>query len=251
MPQAPWCVAIADMDVLRRYHHDTRDIWNSVLLVLPLVILYQVGLLVAGGVRNGVDFVTDALLGLAGGHVLGYVALTAFLAATAFGVALGLSHQGQRPFRRRLFAAVLIESFLYAGLMGSAILQVLSYVPGLEPSLSTAIQDSDLLTRVVLSIGAGVHEELVFRLFLFGGLVLVATRWLRWSLPHATVLAIVVSSLLFASVHYVGPLADPFTAFSFSFRFFAGAIFAGIFALRSFAVAVYTHALYDVLVLVF
>ena len=62
--------------------------------------------------------------------------------------------------------------------------------------------------------------------------------------------AAVASSLLFSAVHYVGPYADAWTPFSFAFRFLAGMVFAALYAVRSFAVAVYTHALYDVLVLV-
>lgn len=239
------------MDALRRYHQDTRDLWNSVLLVLPLFVLYQVGLLATGGVRNGVDFVTDTMLRAVGGNVLGYLAFNLVLGAVLFGVALAIGRRGRRPFRRALYGYVVLESLVYASLAGGLILGVMAWIPGLDPALSASIRDAGPFTRLVLSVGAGVHEELVFRLGLFGGLAAAGRRWLGWTALRSGLAALVVSSVLFSAVHYVGDLGDPFTLFSFVYRFLAGVLFAGLFALRSFAVAVWTHALYDVLVLVF
>lgn len=239
------------MEALRRYHRDTRDLWNSVILVLPLFLLYQIGLLATGGIRNGVDLVTDALLRAAGGSAIGYLALNTALAGVVLGVALAVGRKGRRPFRRSLYVWVLLESLVYAALLGTVILWVLSHVPGIRPALSTAIEQSGVVTRIVMSVGAGVHEELVFRLVVFGGLSALLARWLSWSALRAGLVALVVSSLLFSAVHYVGPLADQLTLFSFAYRLLAGVLFACLFATRSFAVAVYTHALYDVLVLVF
>ena len=239
------------MSALKRYHEDTRDLWNSVLLVLPLFVLYQIGLLATGGIRNGVDFVTQTLLRLSGGGTVQYLLLNLLLGAVIFGGALALSREGRRPFRRQLYGWVILESLVYASLLGGVILTVMAYIPGMRPALSTAVSEAGVLTKIVLSVGAGVHEELIFRLLIFGGLSGAAVRWLKWSDMRALVVSLVLSSLLFSAVHYIGELGDPFTLFSFTYRFLAGALFAGLFLARSFAVAVWTHALYDVLVLVF
>ncbi len=239
------------VDALKRYHQDTRDLWNSVLLVLPLFVLYQVGLLATGGIRNGVDLITNTLLRLSGGGMFSYLLLNLVLGTVIFGVALALSREGRRPFRRQLYGWVVLESLVYASLLGGVILTVMAYIPGMKPALSTAVTEAGVLTKIVLSIGAGVHEELIFRLVMFGGMAGAAMRWLKWSEVRAFAVALIVSSLLFSAVHYVGELGDPFTLFSFTYRFLAGALFAGLFVVRSFAVAVWTHALYDVLVLVF
>jgi hypothetical protein len=239
------------MESLRRYHEDTRDVANAVILVLPVFLLYQVGLLLTGGMRNGVDFVTDSLWRLADESIIPYVGINFVLASVVFGVVLVSRRESRRPFRPALFWGVIAESCVYAMLMGGVILWVLSAVPGLNPSLSAGIKDASLVTRVVMSLGAGVHEEIVFRLLLFSGLVAAAESWLKWRPPAAVGAALLVSSLLFSAIHYIGPYGDPFSAFSFAYRFVAGAIFAGLYSARSFAVAVYTHALYDVLVLVF
>ena len=58
-----------------------------------------------------------------------------------------------------------------------------------------------------------------------------------------------LASFLFSLVHYIGPYADNLQLTSFTFRFVAGVILAGLFAVRGFAVAAWTHALYDVFLL--
>ena len=99
-----------------------------------------------------------------------------------------------------------------------------------------------------MSAGAGFHEELVFRALLFGGLA-AAIKAFGSKAWQAVLIAAVVSSALFSAVHYVGSLSDQFTFVSFTFRFLAGMYLAAVYRLRGFAVAVYTHAIYDVLVM--
>jgi len=62
-------------------------------------------------------------------------------------------------------------------------------------------------------------------------------------------LAAIGSAVVFSAFHYVGSLADPFTWNSFVFRAMAGLVLAGLYVARGFAVAVYTHAFYDLFLL--
>ena len=57
-----------------------------------------------------------------------------------------------------------------------------------------------------------------------------------------------LSAFIFSLFHYFGPLGDRFQLASFTFRFVAGIVLAAIYRFRGFGVAAYTHALYDVLV---
>ena len=57
-----------------------------------------------------------------------------------------------------------------------------------------------------------------------------------------------LTSLLFSAAHYRGPHGESFEAFSFWFRFTAGALFAVLFVCRGFGIAAGTHAMYDILV---
>ena len=64
-----------------------------------------------------------------------------------------------------------------------------------------------------------------------------------WTL---NVLATLVGALLFSAFHYVGPYAYPLELNSFTFRFLAGLAFSALFMVRGFGIAAWTHALYDV-----
>ena len=228
---------------LRAYLRQSRDLLTSLVLVVPLFVAYQIGVLTTGGVRNGVDFMTDALLLVTGRDLGLYLAVNASILLALLALIAGLRKRGS--FHPRIFPFVLIESAFYALFFGSAVV-AMARLLGLDVLLSVGSRTNAL----VLSIGAGLYEELVFRLFLMGGLFIVATRAFKVPGWLAALLAVVLSSLVFSAVHHVGTLGEAFTVAAFVFRFLAGVLLAAIFYLRGFAVAVYTHALYDVLVMV-
>jgi membrane protease YdiL (CAAX protease family) len=103
--------------------------------------------------------------------------------------------------------------------------------------------------RVIGFFGAGIYEELLFRLFLLSSLVGVLQ--MAGESPRASWIgAIAISSVLFSGAHFhvVTPGGDPFTWFSFLFRALAGAFFCLLFVFRGFGITVGTHALYDIFV---
>lgn len=232
---------------LRVYLEESRELFTSIVLILPLFVAYQLGILLTGGMRNGVDFVSNTLFTLLDGNLLAYLGLNAAI-VFLFGVLL-VSLRKKGGFHPKLFPWILLESVIYALFLGSAVI-VLMDALGLEGLLAAAEKPvkMNLIDKLVMSAGAGLYEELVFRLFLMGGLYMLAARVL--SLPRfvSATLAVVASSLIFSAVHHI---TEPFTMSAFSFRFFAGLLFAFIFQVRGLAVAAYTHFLYDVYVMVF
>ena len=104
-----------------------------------------------------------------------------------------------------------------------------------------------LFAQLSLSLGAGLYEELVFRVILVGGLFWLLNR-LGAERRAAYVVAALVGALLFSAVHYVGVFGDPFEVGSFLFRFLFGLAMNVLFLVRGFGVAAWTHALYDVMV---
>ena len=165
--------------------------------------------------------------------------------------ALVLVLRRRQQFGSRLFFPVLLESAIYALTMGSLIIHVMGFI-GIIPALALAAAvrplEQGLATRLVLSIGAGVHEELVFRLIMLSAViwllgVFTAQRWL------VVLLAFVFTALIFSAAHHVVG-GEPWHVGVFVYRFFCGLVFAAIFRWRGFAVAVYTHALYDIFVMV-
>jgi membrane protease YdiL (CAAX protease family) len=96
-------------------------------------------------------------------------------------------------------------------------------------------------------IGAGVYEEVMFRLLLVPAAFL-AFRMFEFPPKWAAVMAAVSTSFLFALAHHIGPSADAFNLFAFSFRAAAGLFFATVFLLRGFGITVGCHAAYDLFV---
>ncbi len=231
----------------RNYLSESRELYTNVLLVLPLFVIYQIGILATGGVRNGVDFMTDVLFWASGHSFVGYVGLNlAILAAFGGGIAW-LRHRGDAS-KMSIWPWMILESTVYALMLGGTITTLMGHL-GLDHLLASGVASQGLFSKFILSLGAGIYEEIVFRLVLMGGLFWVGRRTLNWSPWTLAAAAVVLSSLLFSGVHYIGALGDPFELGSFLYRFFAGVLLALIFYLRGFAIAVYTHAIYDIFVL--
>jgi membrane protease YdiL (CAAX protease family) len=83
---------------------------------------------------------------------------------------------------------------------------------------------------------------------LVGGLVWVLRRVTSWTEGGSTVAAALVGAVVFSAVHHTGPFGDPFTLPVFTFRFVFGLVLNALFLVRGFAVAAWTHALYNVMV---
>ncbi len=207
------------------------DLEASLVLIFPLLLAYEIGVLFVGRV-NGADVVTRAVYTIAGSRAA-YLLLYACIAALYL---LWIRReQRYRTLRLEVAAPVVLEAAIYALTLGALITLVLDRLLGL----------SITGTSFVGALGAGVHEELVFRLGLFAGFVALLDGLDR---RFAVGLALVTSSLLFAAAHHLGVHGEPFTLHAFAFRTLAGAAFGAIVWVRSLAHAVYAHVLYDLVV---
>jgi hypothetical protein len=237
-------------DYLRR----SRSAWYSFLFVLPLLALYHVGVVVTnlgqrGVVLNGADALLQAALHAVGAS--GWMTSGWFLAVIA-GVWIYRADPLARKERLqpRTFALMLGESVLYALLFGGVVMGI---VRALMPWMNAGLQIGPTLgvgRSLSISLGAGLYEELVFRVIGMGGLCWLLRRGFHVRDTPALLAAAVVSSLIFSAFHYLGALGDSFQLASFVFRFVAGMVLAGIYRWRGFGVAAGTHALYDVFVVV-
>ncbi|QDT18109.1 CPBP family intramembrane glutamic endopeptidase [Alienimonas californiensis] len=111
---------------------------------------------------------------------------------------------------------------------------------------ATAEAPRSAAANLVGAIGAGVYEELLFRLALLP-LAYGLFRLLRCGPGGAAALAVVSSSLLFALCHHLGPHGEAPTLAPFLFRAGAGGVLAALFWWRGFGVAVGAHAAYDLM----
>jgi len=110
-----------------------------------------------------------------------------------------------------------------------------------------------LLANIVTGIGAGIYEELVFRLILIIVLMMLFQDVLRLNRKISIILSVLISAALFSAYHHIVYLdgrfvqSAPFNWPEFGFRTIAGIYFAVLFAIRGFGVAAGTHAFYDII----
>jgi hypothetical protein len=221
----------------------------EVLYVAPLFLLYQMGALL-GPARNGVDFVTTLVLRV---RALSTPLFVGLLACAGLGIGwVYVRARRQERFTFGLIRPVLLESAAYALVMGTLILVVMRHLLGMRPP-SLGAEGLGWLDILHVSAGAGVHEELVFRVLIYGLLLsvlgsLIGPRiWVTRLLVITA--ALTASAALFSISHHAPPHGEPYTHFAFVYRLLAGGLFGLMYHYRGFAVAVYAHFLYDVLVL--
>ena len=248
------------------YWHASRAPRYSLVFALPLLVAYE--LLAAAlassaevAVRNGADVLLKtaflAVAGERGPMVFG----AALIGGALWFVARDWRARGA-PDRPVFFAAMAAEALVLSlatgVIVGVATTQLLGGIGVLSttaPAAATALaadvaaRPEGRLTGLMLSLGAGLYEELLFRVLLVSALAALGRRALRLRPLHAGILACVVGALVFSAFHYIGPYGDPFEVQSFTFRALAGLYFSALYLLRGFGITAWTHALYDVFIL--
>jgi len=230
----------------------------SVVFAIPLLLLYE-GLAAllstpsGAGMRNGADVLLRSAIYAGAGRYGPLVFGVALIGTSIWIVGRDLRRSGG-PLRPRIFAAMFAESLVLALAFGVVIGTVTAkLLTPFATGLATGSVQSDggVATRLMLSLGAGLYEELLFRVLLVSGLLLLAQRVLGWSRGIATAFAVGLGALIFSAFHYVGPYGDPLRLDSFAFRAIAGVAFSALYVFRGFGITAWTHALYDIFVLVF
>lgn len=222
------------------------DPWTDLALTLPIFVVYHLGVIFLP-VRNAADPVTSELRGLARHSLLTYAALT--LAIGLVFVAALWTMGRKQALEPKRFLLVGMEGALYALLMRLAG----SYVVGaMRLGRAGGGEESSVFSSIVMALGAGLYEEIAFRVILFGAGALVIRRLLKVEGARGLVLVGcwgVLESMTFSAWHYTGAMGDGWDTGSFVFRAVCGLTLTAIFAFRGFAPAVWTHALYDLWVM--
>lgn len=235
------------------YWRASRQPRYSLLFVLPLLVLYELlafGLSgsVVSGVRNGADVLLKSLFVVVGGRQGVFVFDLLLLGIGGWFVWRDFRRAG-RGLRGKVFLGMAVEAVVYALMFGSiaALLTTLLLTGGahLFIQAGTGMARLDLPTQLMVSLGAGLYEELLFRVLLVSGLAALG-RIMGWNRLASGVFATLVGALIFSAFHYIGPYGDPWALGSFVFRAVAGVLFSALYLIRGFGVTAWTHALYDI-----
>ena len=241
------------------YWKDARAPRYTLLLAIPLLLAYEAlaaAMHGAGsGVRNGADVVLQQVIIAAAGPRGPLYVTAAIIALCVIWLVRDMHRHGRvRPawLGLMLLEAVAL-SVVFGFVVAVATAQLLTGlgIPLVVPSLAQSAPSlpGGTLGAIMLSLGAGLYEELLFRVLLVSAIAAAARHVLGLRVVAAGIVASVVSAIVFSLFHHVGPYGEPFTIAAFTFRAIAGLAFSGLFLLRGFGITAWTHALYDVWIL--
>ena len=236
--------------LLANYWRVARAPRYSLTFALPLLLAYEVLAFSLShdeviGVRNGADVLLKSIF-LAMGGRNGLVVFGALLVGGGAWL-VWQDYRKSRTMNSRVFGLMALESAVYAfafGMVTSTLTGLL--LPGLSILSMDFASNWSLPTQLMISLGAGIYEELLFRVLLVSGLAWLARTAFGWTRTGTGLFAVLSGALIFSAFHYIGPYGDSFQLASFTFRAIAGVLFSGLYLLRGYGITAWTHALYDV-----
>jgi hypothetical protein len=240
------------------YFASSRAPRYSILFALPLLLMYE-GLAALletpqGGMRNGADALLRGAFSAAIGAYGPAIFMTAVILIGAGFVVMDL-RRAREDLKPVYFPLMLAESSVLAIVFGLVIGTVTARLLGAVNLLAAGAPDNlaqlSWSTRLMLSLGAGLYEELFFRVLMVSGLTALGVSVAGWTRRTAVIVAVITSAFIFSAFHYIPPYGDPLEVASFTFRFFSGLAFSALYVLRGFGITAWTHALYDAFLLLF
>lgn len=243
--------------MIRPYWQASRAPRYSLLFALPLLIIYQVlaAIVPAGpgglGIRNGADVLLEAVFTWLAGVWGPRLFMLCLIGAGAWLIAKDI-RANRGNLKPGFLPGMLLESVCLSLVFGIVVGGLTAALLGTPPppmSLGLSGQQLGRWTLLMLSIGAGIYEELLFRVVLVGLIAWGAAKLLGWRPLVSGLAATVLGALIFSAFHYIGPYGDRLDVYSFVFRTIAGLFFSGLYLLRGFGITAWTHALYDVFLL--
>ena len=213
-------IAATAVSVLQDYMWRSNLPLTSLLFLLPMIVMYEIGtgLFASDFVRNTETRVLAfnllrqfmELFGATGRYLPGLAVL---------GILLTWHIARRDPWELNVGTAMgmLVESALLAFpllALGNVLGNYLSLAAqGVPPG------------GFVLALGAGIYEELVFRLAAFTLLNILLVDLLRLNKRTALMLIIISTSVIFSAYHYWSPQSPPFRWSDAIFRTASGGIF--------------------------
>ena len=234
---------------MSRYFELSKNDFYSFLIIAPLIILYEFFGYINNFnspliIRNGADIYMKNFFQFFGYYSdIVYTFFLIFFLLFIFvrNKSLFLSSDINLIF---LFGMI-IESCLHsASLLG--IMSAFSSLLSLGGLISEGVFEN-----IYLSIGAGIWEEILFRYTLISVSIMILGKILNINFFVSYLVAILFSSSIFSWYHFIGPFGDSISFDVFIYRFVAGVILSLIFIFRAVGVAIYTHAIYDLYLVVF
>jgi len=187
-------------------------------------------------IQNGADVLIEQIILKLGFDVI-YVSSIIFLFILLIIIYYQKRHFNSLSISRPYLGVMFLESMVYASilffLMGNLYLMDAS--------------TNDIYCNMILSLGAGIYEELIFRVLLIYISYQSIKFLFRLGKFSANFYAVILSAILFSLFHFIG--AESFNQEAFAVRFIAGIFLAFLYVQRGFGITAITHSFYDIFVI--
>ena len=237
---------MTDQFVALSYWKVTKNIYYSLMFIFPMLFLYEMMCWIqfagkSAEIRNGADvFLRQLIMGF-GKHsesIYGLLLILVFFVIMFFNRNAVKKERLKFTFLLYMFA----ESLLWS--LGFLILMSIS-----EKLILSILERNIIPEQFYLAIGAGVWEELLFRVGAIGLCLSLLTNIIKYSGIFSAIIAILFAAVLFSLFHYIGPFGDIFTYKSFYIRTWAGIFLGSLYLFRGLGITVYTHIFYDMAII--
>ena len=230
----------------QNYYYVTLRPWPSLLFILPMILFFEVGIYVrqngvpGGGSQLVASFLIERVITELGAQRYGYI----FPALAIIAILLAGHLAAKHPWK--------FDPFVLPGMLGESLIWAVPLL-AFNRILYTALLagpplHDQWLDQVIRSFGAGLYEELIFRLICITALDILLVNIFKFNRSASRVFAVLASAALFAAQHHHPLGADPFVLTEFMFRTAAGIYLAGLFIFRGFGIAAGCHVCYNVIV---
>jgi len=103
------------------------------------------------------------------------------------------------------------------------------------------LESLSIWSRFTISVGAGLYEELLFRMLLIAVIHTLLVDVAKMSASNGATIAVIISAIAFTLYHPLPGLG------SVVFYFLAGLYFGSVYVVRGFGIVVGVHAVYDII----
>ena len=226
------------------YWRETTSPLYSLFFTLPLFLIYEIGLISISSndiilMRNGADALMRqvfATLGINGIYWMGLLFFIGFITVYIF--------------QRKYWTDTIIKgNFLFLMLLESFIWSLLLYLfMSNVHYLLMSPKGSILVQQVILAVGAGLYEEMLFRVLLISGIASILGFIFQWGHSMRRWTGMIIAAGIFSAFHFIGEYGDYFTFNIFLVRFFAGIVLGVLYFYRGFGITSWAHSIYDLMI---
>ena len=232
-----------NQDIPHTYFSASRNLLYSLVVISPMLFLYELLGFINNfdanyQIRNGADVLIRQAFTIFGSNSQLLYGLSLFMIFCL----VGYNHRHtliNSEINIKFLVLIIIESLFWCS-------GLLILMKGISSLFLASPNSVDLLEQFYLSVGAGIWEELIFRLGLISVFIYLINSVFRYGKYFSMFLSLFFSGAIFSLFHYIGIYGDIFTWETFILRTFAGVFLGVVFLFRGLGISVYTHIFYDI-----